>query len=109
MAEKLRVGVIGAGRWSGSAHLPGFTRSPLSDVVMICDLHRDLAEAKAQQFGIPEVVTDYEKILQRSDIDVVVTEHGIADLRDIDDAERRDRLIAIAAPEHRTWLASAEN
>jgi len=46
---------------------------------------------------------------QRSDIDVVVTEHGIADLRDIDDAERRDRLIAIAAPEHRTWLASAEN
>ena len=23
MAEKLRVGVIGAGRWSGIAHLPG--------------------------------------------------------------------------------------
>ena len=71
MADKLRVGVIGAGRWSASAHLPGFTRSPLSDVVMICDLHRDLAEARAKQFNIPEVVTDYEKILQRSDIDVV--------------------------------------
>jgi predicted dehydrogenase len=71
MADKLRVGVIGAGRWSGSAHLPGFTRSPLSDVVMICDLDRELAEAKAKQFNIPEVVTDYEKILQRSDIDVV--------------------------------------
>ena len=71
MSDKLRVGVIGAGRWSGSAHLPGFTRSPLSDVVMICDLHRDLAEAKAKEFNIPEVVTDYEKILQRSDIDVV--------------------------------------
>ena len=71
MADKLRVGVIGAGRWSGSAHLPGFTRSPLSDVVMICDLHRDLAEARAKQFDIPEVVTDFEKILQRSDIDVV--------------------------------------
>ena len=71
MADKLRVGVIGAGRWSASAHLPGFTRSPLSDVVMICDLHRDLAEARAKEFNIPEVVTDYEKILQRSDIDVV--------------------------------------
>jgi len=71
MADKLRVGVIGAGRWSGSAHLPGFTRSPLSDVVMICDLDRELAEAKAKQFNIPEVVTDYEKILRRSDIDVV--------------------------------------
>ncbi len=71
MVEKLRVGVIGAGRWSAAAHLPGFVRTPLADVVMICDLDRELAEARAKQFGIPEVVTDYEKILQRSDIDVV--------------------------------------
>jgi predicted dehydrogenase len=71
MSDKLRVGVIGAGRWSASAHLPGFTRSPLSEVVVICDVHRDLAGARAKEFGIPEVVTDYEKILQRSDIDVV--------------------------------------
>ncbi|MGQ9598918.1 MAG: Gfo/Idh/MocA family protein [Anaerolineae bacterium] len=71
MAEKLRVGVIGAGRWSASAHLPGFVRTPLADVVMICDLDRELAEARATQFGIPEVVTDYEKILHRADIDVV--------------------------------------
>jgi acyl-CoA hydrolase len=43
---------------------------------------------------------------QRSDIDVAVTEHGIADLRGIDDAERARRLIAIAAPEHRAALAT---
>lgn len=71
MADKLRVGVIGAGRWSASAHLPGFTRSPLCDVVMLCDLDRELAEQRAEQFDIPEVVTDYEKILSRRDIDVV--------------------------------------
>lgn len=71
MVEKLRVGVIGAGRWSAAAHLPGFVRTPLADVVVICDLDRELAEARAKQFGIPEVVTDYEKILHRSDIDVV--------------------------------------
>lgn len=40
----------------------------------------------------------------RSDIDVVVTEHGIADVRGIDDDERARRLIAIAAPEHREAL-----
>jgi len=34
-----------------------------------------------------------------SDVDVVVTEHGVADLRGADEAERRRRLIAIAAPE----------
>jgi len=49
MTEKLRVGVIGAGRWSGSAHLPGFYRSPLSDVVMICDIDEELAKARSRK------------------------------------------------------------
>lgn len=71
MAEKLRIGVIGAGRWAASAHLPGFTRSPLGDVVMICDLDSEMAQSRAKQFNIPEWVTDYEKVLQRPDIDVV--------------------------------------
>jgi predicted dehydrogenase len=69
--EKLRVGVIGAGRWSASAHLPGFTRSSLCDVVMLCDLDRELGEVRAKQFGIPEFVTDYQQVLSRPDIDVV--------------------------------------
>ena len=37
----------------------------------------------------------------RCDIDVVVTEHGVADLRGVDDGERAQRIAAIAAPEHR--------
>jgi predicted dehydrogenase len=71
MKEKLRVGVIGAGRWSKSAHLPGFHRSPLSELVAICDLDREMAAARAAEFGIPHVETDFEKVLARSDIDVV--------------------------------------
>jgi predicted dehydrogenase len=71
MTEKLRVGVIGAGRWAASAHLPGWTRSPLCDVTVICDLDAELAQRRAGQFNIPEWVTDYEKILQRADVDVV--------------------------------------
>jgi acyl-CoA hydrolase len=43
----------------------------------------------------------------RSDVDVVVTEHGVADLRGVGDAERAARLIAVAAPEHRDALATA--
>lgn len=71
MTDKLRVGVIGAGRWATAAHLPGFTRSPLCDIVVLCDLDRELAEARAQQFGIPQVETDYQKVLSRRDIDVI--------------------------------------
>jgi acyl-CoA hydrolase len=42
----------------------------------------------------------------RCDVDVVVTEHGVADLRGVGDAERARRLAAIAAPEHRERLLS---
>ncbi len=71
MKEKLRVAVIGAGRWAAAAHLPGFQRSPLADLVVVCDLDRELAESRARQFGAAEVATDYEKVLARRDIDLV--------------------------------------
>jgi 4-hydroxybutyrate CoA-transferase len=41
----------------------------------------------------------------RADADIVVTEHGIAELRDRSTEERAEALIAIAEPEFRTALA----
>jgi acyl-CoA hydrolase len=43
----------------------------------------------------------------RCDVDVVVTEHGRADLRGLDDGERARRLATIAAPAHRDRLLAA--
>jgi acyl-CoA hydrolase len=43
----------------------------------------------------------------RADMGVVVTEHGAADLRDLDVDGRAQALIAIAAPEHRDGLSNA--
>lgn len=43
----------------------------------------------------------------RCDVQVVVTENGIADLRGVGETERVRRMIEIAAPQHRTSLASA--
>ncbi|MGY8777461.1 MAG: Gfo/Idh/MocA family oxidoreductase [Longimicrobiales bacterium] len=71
MTDRLRVAVVGAGRWSRTAHLPGFHRSPLSEIVAICDLDRELADARAAEFGIPDVTTDVEDLLARDDIDVI--------------------------------------
>lgn len=45
--------------------------------------------------------------LPKSDADMVVTEHGHADLRNVSLKERARRLIAIAAPEFREDLARA--
>ena len=43
----------------------------------------------------------------RTDVDMVVTEHGVADLRGLDDAARAARIVAVAAPEHRESLSMA--
>jgi acyl-CoA hydrolase len=43
--------------------------------------------------------------IPRADADVVVTEHGVADLRWLDAGARAEALIAVAAPEHRDRLA----
>lgn len=98
MAEQLRVGVIGAGRWAGSAHLPGFARTPHAKVVAICDLNEDLAKQRAEQFDIPDVYTDVEKMLSRSDIDVidVCTRGGSKD----DDNHERLAFMALEAGKH---------
>ena len=39
-----------------------------------------------------------------SDVHLVVTEYGVADLRNANATERRQRLAAIAAPEFRNQL-----
>ncbi|MDQ1462729.1 MAG: hypothetical protein QOI08_4213, partial [Actinomycetota bacterium] len=40
----------------------------------------------------------------RTDVDYIVTEHGVASLRGTTLDERARRLLAIAAPEHREQL-----
>jgi acyl-CoA hydrolase len=43
----------------------------------------------------------------RADVDIVVTEHGIAHMREASLSERAQRLAAIAAPDYRTGLMKA--
>jgi acyl-CoA hydrolase len=42
----------------------------------------------------------------RCDVDVVVTEYGVADLRGLGDAERARRIVAVASPDRRAGLLS---
>ena len=80
MTDKLRVGIIGAGRWPKRAHIPGWVRSDLCDLVVICDRDEELAREAAEKFGVPEVMTDAEAMIRRDDLDVIDVctrdEHG---------------------------------
>lgn len=56
--------------------------------------------------GASRIVTAVETVTTpRSDVDAIVTEWGVAELRGCSLAERAKRMIAIAAPEHREALS----
>ena len=63
--KKLRVGIIGAGRWSSRAHIPGWVRSDLCDLVCICDQDIELAKRRAAEFGVPEVTDNAEEMIEK--------------------------------------------
>ena len=71
MSDKLRVAVVGAGRWARRAHIPGWQRDPRVDVVALADIQAEpLAEA-GSEFGVSRLVTDYRELLTDRDIDVI--------------------------------------
>jgi acyl-CoA hydrolase len=62
----------------------------------------------AARGGVSRVVPAVERVtVARTDVDLVITEHGTAELRGVSQGERARRLIAVAAPEHREKLAAA--
>jgi acyl-CoA hydrolase len=67
-----------------------------------------IALRSATRSGTSNIVERAETVsTPRCDVDLVVTEHGVADLRLADDRARAAALIAVAAPEHRDALAAA--
>jgi predicted dehydrogenase len=64
MAERLRLGVIGAGAVTQVGHLPALKRVKEIDVVGICDSDLPKARALAERFGIPDAYADIEELVE---------------------------------------------
>ena len=72
MAEnRLRVGVLGAGRWAHIAHIPGWLRDPRVQLVSLCDVEKNMARDMAAEFGIPEHTDDWQALISRPDVDII--------------------------------------
>jgi predicted dehydrogenase len=71
MAGKVRVAVVGTGRWAQVAHIPGWLRDPRAEVVAIADVSEAALGTAAEKFGIARTVRDYRELLADPDIDVV--------------------------------------
>ena len=69
--RKIKIGVVGAGNISTSAHLPAYAQYDGAEVVAIADISEERAKAAAEKFGIPKYYTSVEAMLDNEDIEAV--------------------------------------
>jgi len=72
MTRRVKIAVIGTGRM-GSVHARNIARLiPVAELVAVCDIRLDVAQAVADELGIPRVVEDYHELLADPDIEAVL-------------------------------------
>ncbi|MGI6496590.1 MAG: Gfo/Idh/MocA family protein [Kiritimatiellia bacterium] len=72
MPKKIHVGLIGCGGISRWAHVPFYRDESRVEVVAVCDILPERAEAfRKEFFPDAEAFTDYRELLARKDVDAV--------------------------------------
>jgi len=72
MTKKVKIAVIGTGRM-GSVHVRNIARLiPGADLVAVCDIRLEVAQAVADEHGIQRVVKDYHALLDDPDIEAIL-------------------------------------
>ncbi|HEX4682428.1 MAG TPA: Gfo/Idh/MocA family oxidoreductase [Gemmatimonadaceae bacterium] len=72
MKDTVRIGVVGAGAIAQLAHLPVLAKMRGAQLVAVCDNDRPKARSLADRFGVPDVFTDIEDMLELDELDAVV-------------------------------------
>ena len=72
MSGPVRYAVVGAGAIAQLAHLPVLSKMRGAQLVALCDNDAEKARALADRFGIPDVFTDLEELLDSDELDGVV-------------------------------------
>ncbi len=72
MTNKVKMAVIGTGRM-GSVHVRNIAwKIPEAELVVVCDIRLEVAQAVADECGIQRVVKDYHELLADKDIEAVL-------------------------------------
>lgn len=91
--------VSGAGGSSDFARAARYNNDGLSIVALVSSYKKNTLSRIVPMLNKPGVAS-----LGRGDVDIIVTEHGIADIRGLSVHQRAQALIAIAEPELQTQL-----
>jgi predicted dehydrogenase len=69
--DKVKVGVIGAGWWATTNHIPELKKRDDVELVGVCRLGQELLQKIKDEFGFPFATEDYNELLKQ-DLDAVV-------------------------------------
>ena len=73
MSEKnLQVGIIGAGWWATTAHIPAILEHPRASLLAVQCRSREKADRVARDFGAPHACSSVEDLLDLPELDAVV-------------------------------------
>ncbi|MBU4286509.1 MAG: Gfo/Idh/MocA family oxidoreductase [Kiritimatiellae bacterium] len=77
--KKHRMAIIGCGAMSQGTHFPNAQKNPRVDLICACDINRSVAEQCCAKFGAQRAETDWRKVVEAKDIDLIVlgTQHNI--------------------------------
>ncbi len=77
MAEKIRVGIVGAtvtqggSGWGANAHIPALHALPNYELKAVCTAHEDTAKASAEKFGADLAFHDMGEMVAHPQVDLV--------------------------------------
>jgi predicted dehydrogenase len=72
MKDGVRIAVVGAGAIAQLTHIPILARMRGAQLVALCDNDAAKARALADRFGVPDIFTDFEELLDSDELDAVV-------------------------------------
>jgi predicted dehydrogenase len=72
MKPAIRIGVVGVGAIAQIAHIPVLSKMRGAQLVALCDNDRHKARSLADRFGVPDVFTDIEDLLEFDELDAVI-------------------------------------
>ncbi len=70
--KKIRIGFIGCGPMANNTHLPSFTSYDDVEIVALCDINEKALEETGKRYGIKNLYTNYQKMVEESCPDAVV-------------------------------------
>ena len=72
MKPAIRIGVVGVGAIAQIAHIPVLSKMRGAQLVALCDNDGPKARSLADRFGVPDVFTDIEDLLEFDELDAVI-------------------------------------